>query len=205
MVKHYTAYSVETDRFTFSAPLSAFDLWDSNLPQYERAFVEGGASGAMCSYFAPNGVSSCGNSYLLNDVVRDHWGSTDSIIMSDCSAVGNMRNNGMNLTDVTASGTALNAGMDIYGGWGDSLWTDGNLATAVEEGFSKEEDVDKAVKRSLLAKMKVGLFDDNLPDEWTSLTVDDLASDYHKQVSYETALQGFVLLKNENSALPLKR
>lgn len=92
-LKHYTAYSVETSRFTFSAPLSNFTLHDSNLPQYEAAFVNakhaiiaqlnfeghlltaaggvqvrGNASGVMCSYFAPNGVSSCGNSYLLRPI-----------------------------------------------------------------------------------------------------------------------------------------
>ena len=47
-LKHYTAYSVETSRFTFSASVTNFTLHDSNLPQYEAAFVEGGASGAMC-------------------------------------------------------------------------------------------------------------------------------------------------------------
>lgn len=60
-LKHYTAYSVETNRFNFVANVSMFDLWDSNLRQYEIAFVKGNASGAMCSYFAPNGVSCCGN------------------------------------------------------------------------------------------------------------------------------------------------
>merc|ERR1711907_699114 len=65
-LKHYTAYSVESSRFTFTANVSMFDLWDSYLPQYEAALTQGQSSGAMCSYFAPNGVSCCGNDYLLN-------------------------------------------------------------------------------------------------------------------------------------------
>ena len=47
-LKHYTAYSVEASRFTFTANVSMFDFWDSYLPQYETAFIKGGSSGAMC-------------------------------------------------------------------------------------------------------------------------------------------------------------
>lgn len=79
-LKHYTAYSVETSRFTFSANLSAFDLHDSNLPQYAAAMTGGGASGAMCSYFAPDGVSACGNEALLNGQIRTTWERPDAVL-----------------------------------------------------------------------------------------------------------------------------
>ena len=71
-LKHYTAYNVETSRFTFSANVTQYDFFDSYLPQYEAAFTVGNASGAMCSYMAPNGVSSCGNSWLLNEMIRPY-------------------------------------------------------------------------------------------------------------------------------------
>ena len=61
---------------------------DSNLPQYEKAFVDGGAAGAMCSYFAPNGVSSCGNKWLLNGMVREQWARPDAVIMSGTRVLG---------------------------------------------------------------------------------------------------------------------
>ena len=113
-LKHYTAYSVETSRFTFSANVTNFTLHDSNLPQYEAAFTRGGASGAMCSYFAPNGVSSCGNEYLMNYLIREKWERPDAVVMSDCSAVGNMMKNVMHLNQTQASAQAMNAGLDIY-------------------------------------------------------------------------------------------
>ena len=70
-VKHYTAYNVESHRFTYSANVSQFDFWDSYLPQFEMAFVSPGKTdGAMCSYFAPNGISMCGNPALLNGMLR---------------------------------------------------------------------------------------------------------------------------------------
>ena len=92
-VKHYTAYNVEASRFTFVANVSQFTMFDSYLPQYEMAFKEGQASGAMCSYFAPNGVSLCGNAWLLNGMLRGAapgWARPDAVVESDCSAVVNM-------------------------------------------------------------------------------------------------------------------
>jgi beta-glucosidase-like glycosyl hydrolase len=69
----------------------------------------------MCSYFAPNGISSCGNEYLLNDRIRSAWKRPDAVVMSDCSAVGNMMKNVMKLDQQHASAQAMNAGLDIYG------------------------------------------------------------------------------------------
>ena len=158
-LKHYTAYSVETSRFTFSANVTNFTLHDSNLPQYEAAFTRGGASGAMCSYFAPNGVSSCGNEYLMNYLIREKWERPDAVVMSDCSAVGNMMKNVMHLNQTQASAQAMNAGLDVYGGWGDNLWGQGFLAQAVTEGLTTEEIITESTRRTLMQKMKVGLFD----------------------------------------------
>jgi hypothetical protein len=82
-VKHYTAYNVESSRFTFTANVSQFTMFDSYLPQYQMAFQEGQASGAMCSYFAPNGVSLCGNPWLLNGMLRGAapgWNRPDAVV-----------------------------------------------------------------------------------------------------------------------------
>ena len=82
-VKHYAGYSLETGRFTSTGGFSLFDLWDTYLPQYEAAFVDGRASGSMCSYISLaislNGtgdvpfVPACANAYLLQTVVREYW------------------------------------------------------------------------------------------------------------------------------------
>lgn len=40
-LKHYTAYSVETDRFGFDGNVSQYDLFDSYLPQYQAGFQRG--------------------------------------------------------------------------------------------------------------------------------------------------------------------
>ena len=191
-MKHYTAYSVEESRFTFSANVTNFTLHDSNLPQYKAAHVEGLASGVMCSYFAPNGVSSCGNPYLLNQLIRKEWARPDAVVMSDCSAVGNMRSNVMKLNDTQASAQAMNAGLDIYGGWGDNLWGQGDLAKAVTEGLTDEKTITASTRRTLMQKMKVGLFDPPEDSPWSDLGADALNSTYAQRVAYEAALQGMV-------------
>ena len=203
-LKHYTAYSVETSRFTFSANLSAFDLHDSNLPQYAAAMTGGGASGAMCSYFAPDGVSACGNEALLNGQIRTTWERPDAVVMSDCSAVANMQRNVMNLTGEQAAATALNAGLDVYGGWQDNLWGDGHLRAAIRAGLASEATLDAAVRRTLAHKMSVGLFDDPATSPWAALGAADLNSTAAQAAAYDVALQGAVLLRNDAGALPLR-
>jgi hypothetical protein len=61
-----------------------------------------------------------------------------------------------NKTD--ASAKALNAGMDLYGGWGDDLWGEGDLEAAITAGMTSTTKVDDAVRRTTMHKMKVGLF-----------------------------------------------
>ena len=156
----------------------------------------------MCSYFAPNGVSSCGNPWLLNTLIRSEWARPDAVVMSDCSAVANMQHNGYARSAEDASAKALNAGMDIYGGWGDNLWGEGHLHKAIAQNLTTTAVLAATVRRTLLQKMKLGLFDPLEAQGWTRLTDRDMGSAAHMQVSYEAALQGMVLLKNAG-ALPL--
>lgn len=59
-LKHFTAYSTETNRMHSDYNVSLFDFWDTYLPQYQRVFTEANAAGAMCSYVAENGkISYC--------------------------------------------------------------------------------------------------------------------------------------------------
>eukprot|EP00930_Biecheleria_cincta_P033581 TRINITY_DN23268_c0_g1_i1.p1 TRINITY_DN23268_c0_g1~~TRINITY_DN23268_c0_g1_i1.p1 ORF type:complete len:813 (-),score=128.88 TRINITY_DN23268_c0_g1_i1:19-2457(-) len=210
-VKHYTAYNKEKDRWTFVANVSMFDLWDSYLPQYQRAFQEGNASGAMCSYFAPNGIPMCGNDWLMNGVVRKQWGRPDAVFMSDCSAVADFLKNGFAHNESDASAKALNGGLDLYGGWNDDFWTQGFLRSAIKLGLTTEHKLDEAVRRTSMQKMRLGVFDPLENQTWTNLGLESVNSTLHQQVAFEAALQGLVLLKNSNPhnsgkpVLPLQR
>ncbi len=70
----------------------------------------------------------------------------------------------------------------------------------VANGAIPIEEVDDAVRRILMVKFRLGLFEN--PYATTGVDVDN-PPDSHMALARQTALQSFVLLKNENDALPL--
>ena len=140
-LKHYTAYSLETNRFASKANISLFDLWDTYLPQFEAGFTRGRAAGAMCSYvsIALNGsavaVPSCASAYLLDTIVRGYWGRPDAVHTSDCGAVSSMataNHYSANLTHAAAD--ALRGGLDLN----SERTLPANLGLALEVSGSEE-------------------------------------------------------------------
>lgn len=93
--------------------------------------------------------------------------------------------------------------MDLYGGWGDDLWGQGYLQKAIDAGLTTELKVDTAVTRTTMAKLKTGLFD-KTASPWRALGAADVNRTTSQQVAFDAALQGMVLLKNSDSALPLQ-
>jgi len=201
-LKHLTAYSTETNRGHDDYTISPHDLFETYLPAYERAFTEGKASGAMCSYNAINGAPSCANDYILNQVVRGMW-APDAHITTDCGAVANLRGEPVNApSDEAAASMALGGGADID--MGDTTMSYA-LESAVDEGLLDEAQIDAAWTRSFTPLFKAGRFDSVDSIEWTKLGKESINSELHQQISYEAALQGQVLLKNSAGTLPLPK
>eukprot|EP01126_Amoeba_proteus_P002860 TRINITY_DN10928_c0_g1_i7.p1 TRINITY_DN10928_c0_g1~~TRINITY_DN10928_c0_g1_i7.p1 ORF type:complete len:672 (+),score=96.86 TRINITY_DN10928_c0_g1_i7:1352-3367(+) len=202
-LKHFTAYSRETNRGHDTYQISLHDLFETYLTQYEIAFVEGEATGAMCSYNAENGVPSCANDFILNKVIRNLWNRPDAHITTDCGAVSNMRGPPANApTDEHAAAWTINNGTDIE--MGSTVWTT-HLKTAIQQGLTSETVVDAAFRRSYLPHFKAGRFDPIPTVAWTQIGIDVINSTLHQQIQFEAALQSFVLLKNQDSVLPLKK
>lgn len=197
-LKHYTAYSTERNRGHDTYRISTFDFFDTYLPQYKRAFMANPA-GVMCSYNAENGHPSCANDWLLNKVLRS-WKS-DAIVTTDCGAVHNLKGPPVNAADNEhAAAFALMNGTDIE--MGDDLFN--SLESAISKGLATAARVDEAVRRSFRLHFELGRFDPVNATKWASIGADALNSTFHQQVSYEAALQSFVLLKNDGGALPIK-
>ena len=85
--KHFAAYSLENwqgmDRYHFNAVVSDEDLAEVYLPAFRDCMETGRSSSSMCSYNSVNGVPSCANSFLMNDIARGQWGF-DGYLVSDC-------------------------------------------------------------------------------------------------------------------------
>jgi beta-glucosidase-like glycosyl hydrolase len=199
-LKHFAAYSRETGRGHDTHNITIHDLYDTYLPAFEAGMEE--AAGVMCSYNGINGVPSCANSYLLNDVLRKQWNRPMAHVTTDCGAVSNLLGPPAGATDgPTAAAWALMNGSDIE--MGSMIWSE-HLAEAVARGLASEAAVDQAFLRSYRPHFEIGRFDDPEASEWSKLGYEDVGNDLHKQIQLETALQGIVLLKNENSVLPLE-
>jgi len=198
-VKHLTAYSTETNRGHDNYNISKHDLFESYLPAYEKAFVEGKAAGAMCSYNAINGAPSCANDYLNNQIVRG-W-APSAHITTDCGAVGNLKGDPVNAgSDEEAAAMAMNGGADLD--MGDLVMTEA-LESAVEMGLVTEDLVDAAWTRAFTLLFRAGRFDPPESVEWSKFGKEDINSDAHKKIAFEAALQGQILLKNDGT-LPLE-
>jgi len=220
-LKHYTAYSRETDRMGSQGNVSMFDLWDTYLPQYEQAMTESFAAGTMCSYFSmrvegtpgdPVYVPSCANSYILTEVVRNYWGRPDATHLSDCGAVINMyyptpKGNGYTKGNmVAAAAVALNAGMDQN----SNTISPSHLWLALAQGLTTPAAVYAAAGRVLAQRFRLGHFDplEALPPPLLRFGADDIGTAANREAAAEGVRQGAVLLKNVRGsggapALPL--
>jgi beta-glucosidase-like glycosyl hydrolase len=200
-LKHFTAYSREEGRGNDDYNISMYDLFDTYLPQYEMGMVQGGATGVMCSYNAVNGIPACANDYLLNKILRQRWNRSDAHVTTDCGAVNNLRGKPIQAADeAQAAAMALMNGADIE--MGSTLFVH-NLTTAITLGYATEEAVNQAIRRSYRPHFIAGRFDDPTLSEWFSLGLDDIQSKKHQEIQLEAALQGLVLLKHEDSILPI--
>lgn len=223
-LKHYTAYSVETNRAGIDESISQFDLHDTYLPQYQIAFQIGKASGVMCSYNEINGVPMCANQELLNGQIRQNWSRPDTLVVTDCGAVTNMvphgdrhgaaTSNNKYKTLVEATAASINSGADLETGpvWtGDDvldakgkLMPKGGLVEAVAAGTVSLSTIDRALSRALTAKMRLGIFDPDSGSRYLKYDMNDLSSPAHVAALADAAAQSFVLLSNPTGALPLK-
>ena len=202
-LKHYTAYSVESGREGFDGSVSAYDLHDSFLRQFEMGFVQGNASGAMCSFASVNGVPSCASGYLLNDLVRGTWRRPDALIVSDCEALSNMFSDAGNhfaASELDAAVKSLSAGLDLEVG----VAFRHQLPNAVRQGLVRSSTLDAALTRVLRKRFETGLFDPLEGQVYAAISPESLNASSHWALNLEAARQSLVLLKNERGTLPLR-
>ena len=199
--KHYAVHSgPEPLRHTFDAVIDERDLRETFLPHFEAAIKEGGAYSVMCAYNSVDGQPACASTRLLGDILRKQWGF-QGYVVSDCGAVGDVYLRHKAAPTATEGvARALRAGADLNCGVEYE-----NLAQAVRQGFASEADVNQAVCRLLLARLKLGMFDPPSMVRYAQIPYSVNDSPAHRQLALETARKSIVLLKNEGRALPLSR
>lgn len=196
--KHFAGYSeTQGGRDASEADLSHRKLLSWFLPPFERLAKEGVAT-FMLGYESIDGVPVTINNWLLNDVLRGEWGYQGTLI-TDWDNVGRMVWEQKVQPDYTsAAAAAVKAGNDLV------MTTPGfyqGALDALDAGLLREEDLDRAVKRILALKFRMGLFEDpRLPSPGAQEAV--INSPEHQELNLQVAQESAVLLKNDG-ILPL--
>jgi beta-glucosidase len=199
-VKHFALYGgAEAGREYNTVDMSLIKMYQDYLPPYKAA-VDAGAGSFMSSFNTINGVPATANQWLLTDVLRKQWGFK-GFVVSDYTSVGELTAHGLGDLQ-TVSALALKAGLDM------DMVSEGFLTTlkkSLKQGKVTQQEIDLACRRVLEAKYKLGLF--NNPYKSINAAVESKAelTEANRNAARETAEHSFVLLKNKEQILPLKK
>ena len=198
--KHFAVHSgPEWNRHEFNVEnLPERDLWETYLPAFKALVQEGKVAEIMCAYQRIDGQPCCAQTRYEQQILRDEWGF-DGLITSDCGAIRDFLPRWHNTAKdgAQASAQAVLAGTDVECG---SEYK--HLPEAVRRGDIKEADLDKSLRRLLIARFELGDLDPDELTPWTKIPESVVACDAHKQLALDMARKSIVLLKN-NGVLPL--
>lgn len=199
-LKHYALYgAVEAGRDYNTVDMSRLRMFNQYFPPYKAA-VEAGVGSVMSSFNIVDGIPATGNRWLLTDVLRKQWGF-NGFLVTDYGSINEMTSWGFG-DQKACTAQAMNAGTDMDMCSGAYV---SQLKACLADGSVTMDELNQAVRRVLEAKYKLGLFDN--PYRYCDLKREknDLYTAAHRQTARAIAAQTFVLLKNDNNLLPLKK
>lgn len=200
-VKHFALYGAsESGRDYNTVDMSRVRMYNQYLPPY-KAGAEAGAGTFMSSFNLVDGVPATANKWLLDDLLRGEWGY-DGMVVTDYGSIGEMLSHSVSANLQEASAQALKAGTDM------DMCSMGFIATlekSLKEGKVSETDIDKACRRVLEAKYKLGLFQNPYKYCDPKRRKKDIFNEENRRAARDIAAETFVLLKNEGNLLPLKK
>ncbi len=200
-VKHYAAYGAPIAGKDYNTvDMSERFLREYYLPPYEAA-VKAGAATVMTSFNDYDGVPATGNKFLVDQILRKEWGF-EGFVVTDYTGMNEMVNHGVVENDKEAGELSLNAGvdMDMQGSIYQRF-----LKQSLTEGKVTQVQIDEAVRRVLRLKFELGLFEDPYKFCDAEREKKTLFSQTNQITAREIARKSIVLLKNEESVLPLKQ
>lgn len=198
-IKHFAGYGAAIAGKDYnSVDMSMGQFANFYMPPY-KAGAEAGAATFMSAFNDFNNEPSTGSTFLLRELLKNQWGFK-GFVVSDWGSVGEMMNHRYAKDEKEAAYKGINAGLDMEM---VSECYSKNLVSLVKEGKVSIKLVDDAVRRILEQKYKLGLFDDPFRycDEERERTV--IGSQESRREACYVSERSIVLLKNENSVLPL--
>ena len=201
--KHYAVHSgPEPLRHSMNVEPTNRDLWETYLPAFKALVKKGNVREVMCAYQRFEGRPCCTSDRLLIDILRNKWGY-DAIVLTDCDAINNFFNKGQHETHkdgLTASVDAVLNGTDLECG---KVFM--SLVEGLKKGLIQESDLDEHLRKTLMGRFELGMFDpaDMLP--WANLGADVISSEKNDAMAVQAARESMVLLENKGNILPLSK
>ena len=198
--KHFVANNEEDRRLGGSSSVDETSLREYYFPAFQAAITKGKATSVMGAYNALNGVPCCANPWLLTDVLRNEWGF-EGVVISDGSAIDKLYTHHKYVTSKEeGAALAVKAGCDM------SLRDEyrPGLRKAYKDGLINESEINKAVERVLMLRVRLGIDDPSTKNPYTKIPYSVVENVEHRQLAQEAAEKSIVLLKNEENILPLK-
>ena len=199
-VKHFALYgAAEAGRDYNTVDMSRVRMYNQYLEPYKAA-AKAGAGSFMSSFNVIDGIPATCNRWLLTDLLRNEW-KYDGFVVTDYGSINEAIVHGIGDQSVTAE-RALKAGTDM------DMCSNAyiaQLAGLLKSGRVTEAEIDLACRRVLEAKYKLGLFDDPYRFCEPKRLKTDLYTAENRKAARDMAAETFVLLKNANNLLPLKK
>ena len=199
-VKHFALYgAAEAGRDYNTTDMSRVKMYNEYLPPYKAA-VDAGVGSVMSSFNEIDGIPATGNKWLLTDLLRKQWGFK-GFVVSDYTSVNEMTAHGMGDLQ-TVSALAINAGLDM------DMVGEGFLTTlpkSLKENKTTLLQIDAACRRILEAKYKLGVFENPYRYINANRPANEILTTQTRNDARAIAAKCFVLLKNNNQILPLKK
>ena len=178
------------------------DLWETYLPAFKALVKKGNVREVMCAYQRFEGKPCCTSDRLLIDILRNKWGY-DAIVLTDCDAINNFFNKGQHETHkdgLSASVDAVLNGTDLECG---KVFM--SLVEGLKKGLIKESDLDEHLRKTLMGRFELGMFDPAEMLPWANLGADVISSEKNDAMATQAARESMVLLENKASVLPLSK
>lgn len=197
--KHFCAYGpVTAGRDYASVDISERTVREVHLPPFAAA-VASGVAAVMPAFTDLAGIPMTAHTALLRDCLRGELGF-DGVLISDYNAIGELIRHGVATDLAEAAALALNAGVDI------DMMADAyrrGLPVALDRGWVSQQQIDTAVRRVLVLKERLGLFD--YPYARGAQSETPATRAHRRQLAREVAARTVVMLKNDRETLPLSK
>jgi len=203
--KHYAVHSgPEWSRHEINLNnVDPRDLWETYLPAFKALVQQADVRQVMCAYQRLDDEPCCGNTRLLQRILRDEWGYK-YLVVSDCGAITDFFTSHKVSSDaVHAAAKGVLAGTDVECQWNNHIYK--KLPEVVEKGLITEDEIDVRLMRVLVGRFDLGEMDDDALVPWSKIPMSVVNNEEHRKLALDMARESMTLLQNKNNILPLKK